>query len=154
MASRFVRASLAALLLATPLACGGSSSGSATPDQIATRDKAAVNKVLESGSWKLTSWRPDSQLEAMLQELLNQQFATMTVRFQGGHILADSPSIHVDRVYQVTDAAGPQFTVVATDQNGVQLTTAAQLSEDGNTIDFRGQTDPWRGYGQLRKITQ
>jgi len=140
-----------AFLSFSPLACGNSSPVQ-SPDQLAMRDKAAVERVLQSGTWKLTSWRPDTELEAMFQSLLMQQLATMTVHFQNGHLLADSPTVHIDRVYAVSDAAGPQFTLVTTDENGVQLKTNAQMSDDGNTIDFRGETSPWRGYGQIRRV--
>jgi hypothetical protein len=144
---------LALVLSLAPLACGPSSPPM-SPDQLVLRDRAAVDRVLQSSGWKISSWRPDSQLEAMFQELLYQQMQTMTVRFANGHMVADSPTIHVDRAYAVTDAAGPSFTLIATDQNGVSLKTVAAISDDGNRIDFRGETDPWRGQGQLVRAPQ
>jgi hypothetical protein len=149
---RMLRRIFALAALSLPLAltaCDGSSAPPMTPDQLVLRDRVAVDRVLQGSTWRIASWRPDSQLEAMLQQLLYQQLATMTVRFANGRILADSPTLHVERAYAVTDAAGSQFTLVATDQNGVSLKTVAQLSDDGSRVDFKGETDPWRGTGQL-----
>jgi hypothetical protein len=142
---------LALALCLAPIACGPSSPPMSA-DQLVVRDRTVVDRQLQTGRWHVASWRPDSQLEAMFQELLYQQMATMTVTFNGGQLLADSPTIHVQRTYSVTDAAGPSFTLVATDQNGVALKSVGQLSDDGNRIDFRGESDPWRGTGQLVRV--
>ena len=75
----------------------------------------------------------------------------MTIRFDGGRLLADSPTIHIHRAYRVTDAVGPVFNLVTTDDAGNALVSACQFGLDGNEILFRGQTEPWIGTGSLRR---
>jgi hypothetical protein len=73
------------------------------------------------------------------------------VRFEGGRILADSPTIHVNRAFKITEAAGPDFKLVAVDDSGNQATSGCQFSDDGSQIVFHGETEPWRGTGTLRR---
>jgi hypothetical protein len=123
----------------------------ASPEQLQQQNRASVDARLQTGTWRLVSWRPDDALEAMLTSLLAQQYATMTIRFANGRVLAESPTVHVNRAYSVVDASGPQFVVVTTDDSGVALRTSATFSDDGNTLYFRGETEPWRGNGQLTR---
>jgi hypothetical protein len=144
-----------ALLAAAGLALGTSACGpstpTATPDQVAQTDRAAVEAVLQGATWQLVSWRPDEQLEAMFETLLVQQYATMLIHFKDGRLLADSGTMHVNRAYVISNAVGSQFTLVTTDDSGTSLRTNAQIAADGNSVDFRGTSDPWRGEGKLRK---
>ena len=121
----------------------------ASPAQQQLDYRARTATQLESTPWRLASWVPEQPLEPMLQALLSQQMASMTIRFAQGRVHADSPTIHIDRAYQVVDASGPQFVIVATDESGGTLRTSAQLSDDGATLSFRGETEPWRGSGTL-----
>ena len=146
-----LRIALAALAIGGLAACDSNAPPPASPAQLTQRDVAAIDAALQSSPWQLVSWQPDQPLEAMFQQLLAQQFATMSIRFQSGRLLADSPSLHVARTYQITDAAGPRFTLVALDDNGVPIRSTAEISEDGGTIRFRGLSEPWLGAGVLRK---
>ncbi len=130
-----------------PLACGPAAAPD-TPAQQQVDYRAQVAARLEGSTWRLGGWQPEQSLEAMLQSLLAQQLSTMTIRFAQGHVHADSPTIHIDRAYQIVEA-GAQFVVVATDETGGTLRTTAQFSNDGQTIYFHGETEPWRGNGTL-----
>ncbi len=147
-----------ALALCLGLGAGALCPGCESPQTAASpvqqqadyRTRAAAQ--LESSAWRLASWVPEQPLEPMFEALLSQQLASMTIRFGQGRVHADSPTVHVDRAYQVVDAAGPQFVVVTTDEIGGTLRTSAQLSDDGTTLSFRGETEPWRGSGTLVRV--
>ncbi len=143
------RARLGGSLLALALAACAPSGPAESPTQQQADYRVRAASQLESSSWRLASWVPEQPLEPMLQALLAQQLASMTVRFAQGRVRADSPTVHIDRAYQVADASGPQFVVVTTDDSGGTLRTSAQLSDDGATLNFRGETEPWRGSGTL-----
>ena len=119
--------------------------------QVQADYRKQASTQLEASDWRLGGWKAEQPLEPMLQALLAQQLATMTVHFGQGRLHADSPTIHIDRAYQVVDAAGPQFVVVVTDDLGGTLRTSARLSDDGATLYFHGETEPWRGNGTLVK---
>ena len=85
----------------------------------------------------------------MFNALLAGQLGIMIVRFDRGHLYADSPTFHVARPYQIVDAAGPYFTVQSPDVGTAVFATKASLSDDNQRISFRGDTDPWRGSGSL-----
>ena len=145
--STFARLAAASLALA---ACAPSGTPETAAQQQADfRQQAAAQ--LEASDWKLGSWQPEQPLEPMLQTLLNQQLATMRVHFGQGRLRADSPTIHIDRAYQVADASGPQVVIVTTDDMGGTLRSTAQFSDDGATLYFHGETEPWRGNGTLVK---
>ncbi|MEO6576126.1 MAG: hypothetical protein ABIP89_19890, partial [Polyangiaceae bacterium] len=99
------------LFLANALsACGGSSASSAAVGPNGTNaatgqaDLAAVEGRLR-GNWRIVDYHSEVPLEATLQGLLALQFQTMVVRFEGGRILADSPTIHFNRAFKITEAA-------------------------------------------------
>ena len=135
----------AALSLVT--ACGGGASARSPADQ-ARLDQATTASRL-AGTWQLVDYRPEVPLDAMTQALLMSQIQTMQIRFDQGRILADSPTIHLSRTFQLSDVAGNLFKIIATDENGVSLTSSAQLSDDGGKLFFHGETEPWRGMGTL-----
>ncbi len=115
------------------------------------RDNANVASRLV-GQWRLVDFHPDVSLEPALQMLLSQQVRTMVIRFDGSHLYADSPTIHVNRAYQVTYAAGPIFKITSPDYGGGTLVSSGELSDDGNQIVFHGESEPWMGTGTLQRI--
>lgn len=150
----------AAVILATAMVlsgCGGSStpsSGAVGPNgNLATNqaDTAAIEARLR-GTWRIAEYRSEVPLEATLQGLLQLQLQTMTVRFEGGRVLADSPTIHVNRAFKITDSAGPNFKFVATDESGNQSTSVCQFTDDNSQILFHSETEPWRGTGSLKRV--
>jgi hypothetical protein len=148
-----MKTGLLLLLVVAPAACGGGGSdqGQARSQANAAVETASIDARLRAGPWRLVDYRPDVPLEATLQGLLTMQMQSMVIRFDGGHILADSPTLHVDRAYQVTGAAGPIFKIVSPDVGGGTLTTSCEISDDGRQIQFRGETEPWIGTGLLRR---
>jgi hypothetical protein len=131
-------------------ACGGSSREGRTSLEQAQIDRTAVEGRLR-GTWRLVNYQPEVALDAMTQQLLLSQLQTMQVRFESGRLQADSPTFHISRALQISDVAGSLFKLTATDENGVMLTSSCQLSDDGTTITFRGETEPWRGLGTLKR---
>jgi hypothetical protein len=143
------------LLLPLAVACGGSggSSGATTPAQLAqqaARDAAGVNERLR-GNWRLADYRPEVPLEATFQMLLTAQIQTMVIRFENGRLLADSPTIHLNRSYEITEVAGKSFKMTSRDDAGVAIVSSCQFSDDGTQVFFRGDTAPWRGIGTIRQ---
>jgi hypothetical protein len=134
-------------------ACGGGG-GSTTPANTQAQGAAEASSIdarLRAGPWRLVDYRPDVPLEATLQQLLQIQMQTMVIRFDNGHIYADSPTLHIDRPYQVTDAGGPIFKLVSPDIGGGTVTSGCQISDDGREIQFHGESEPWIGRGLLRR---
>jgi hypothetical protein len=111
-------------------------------------DTRSIDARLQGG-WRLQAYRPDVPLEPMLQLLLSQQMQSMVVRFEAGRLRADSATMHVDRAYCVTYAAGPYFKLQSPDSAGAMVESNATMSEDGQTIAFRTESEPWRGSGTL-----
>jgi hypothetical protein len=138
-----------ALVLAA--ACGGGGSAPPSSQANAAADSASIDARLRAGTWRLVDYRPDVPLEVTLQAMLTSQMQTMVIRFDGGHLKADSPTLHIDRVYQVTNAAGPIFKIVSPDYGGGTLTSTCEISDDGTQIQFHGDTEPWIGSGVLRR---
>ncbi|HEY2513510.1 MAG TPA: hypothetical protein VGI39_21730 [Polyangiaceae bacterium] len=141
----FAIASLALALLA----CGGGTPARTSAEQSQIDARAIQTRI--SGVWKLVDYRPEVPLDAMTQALLSSQIQTMTVRFDNGRLLADSPAFHFIRTFQIVGAGGNLFKLIATDETGVSLTSSCVLSDDGTKISFRGETEPWRGMGTLSR---
>ena len=77
-------------LVVTLLACGTVACGgpeAKTPDAI---QFANTNEHLEMTSWRLSSYVPETDLAPQLQDLLTTQYASLTVRFEKGRIVAVS----------------------------------------------------------------
>ncbi len=104
------------------------------------------------GNWRLEGYRPDVPLEPMFQLLLTQQMQTMVVHFEGGHLRGDSPTLHVDRAYRLSYAAGPYFKLESPDASGATITSTATMADDGSRIAFHTETDPWKGSGTLVRL--
>jgi hypothetical protein len=139
------------MIAATACGGGGSDQGQARSQANAAMETASIDARLRAGPWRLVDYRPDVPLEATLQAMLTMQMQSMVIRFDNGHLLADSPTLHVDRAYQVTGAAGPIFKIVSPDVGGGTVTTSCEISDDGRQIQFRGETEPWIGTGLLRR---
>jgi hypothetical protein len=132
------------------ISCGGSAP--ALPRaSVAARDTSALDSRLQ-GSWRLVEYRPEVPPDPMFQSLLATQVGILVVRFDRGTLHADSPTLHLTRPYRVVDAKGPLFTVESPDAGGAVFTTAATISDDDRRIDFRGDTEPWRGSGALVRL--
>jgi len=142
------------LVLAAPLllaACGGAPPPLPSAAATTAEDTRAIDARLQ-GNWRLVDYRPDVPLEPMFQLLLAQQVQSMIIHFEAGHLHGDSPTFHIDRAYQVTTAAGPYFKIASPDSGGSIVTTAATMAEDGSSIAFRAETDPWKGSGTLQRV--
>jgi hypothetical protein len=141
-----------ALVVALVAGCGGSSQSAPPPSQGGTPQDAASIDARLRGTWRLADYQPEVALEPMLQQLLAMQVQSMTIHFEGGHMRADSPTLHLDRPYQVTEATPPLFKVVSPDVGGGTLVSSCQISDDGTRISFHGETEPWRGTGSLVRL--
>ncbi len=140
---------VAALMLAS---CGGSSQSAPPPAaNSAPQDLAGADARLR-GTWRLLDYQPEVPLEPMLQQMLVQQLQTMVVHFEGGHLRADSPTLHIDRPYQILEASPPFFKLSSPDYGGGTLVSSGQFSDDGTRVIFHGETEPWRGTGTLLRV--
>jgi hypothetical protein len=144
---RLLLASISTLALACA-ACGGATPQAGSPADANARDAAAADVRLQGG-WRLVEFRPAVPPDAMFQALLASQIGTMVVRFDHGMLYADSPAFHVARPYRVASAVGPLLTIESPDVGGAVFSSKAVLSDDGRTIAFSAETDPWRGNGTL-----
>jgi hypothetical protein len=77
---------------------------------------------------------------------------TMVVHFEAGHLRGDSPTLHVDRAYRLSYAAGPYFKLESPDASGATITSTATMADDGSRIAFHTETDPWKGSGTLVRL--
>jgi hypothetical protein len=142
---------LAPILVATIVACGGSSS---PPASVPARDPIEMRAIDDrlQGGWRLVDYRPELAPDPMFQALLTAQLGALIVRFEHGRLSADSPTFHTTRAYRVVEAAGPLFTIESPDVGNAVLTTRGTISEDGQHISFQANTDPWRGSGALVRV--
>ncbi len=146
-----LRASWLPLFGALVAGCGPTSPPSAADVAAAhAREALSVDNRLQ-GTWRLVDFHPEVP-DPMFNALLTAQLGVMIVRFDRGHLYADSPAFHVTRPYQIVDAAGSDFTVQSPDVGTAVFATKATLSGDDQRISFRGDTDPWRGAGTLVRI--
>lgn len=139
------------IFAATLVACGGASSSPASAAGANARNVSEIDNRLQ-GSWRLVDYRPAVAPDPMFQALLTSQVGVMVVRFERGNLYADSPTFHVMRAYRIVEAAGPQFSMESPDVGGAVFTTSATVSDDGQHITFRGDTEPWRGTGSLVRV--
>ena len=149
MLRRFLAALTAVVLAAAP-ACGGSQEP-AGPDAAAMAIKAAGDRL--RGNWKLVQFVPETPLEPMLQALLQMQYQSLTVIFDGTRVRAESPGIHFNRPYLVKEANGDRFKLVSFDESGVPYESQCEFGQ-GDTLVVYSQTAPWRGVGTMRRAPQ
>jgi len=135
---------VAFVALAAPIAaCGDGTPAARGPDPIATVDAKL------RGTWRLVDYRPEVPLEPNLKALIDLQMQSMVVRFEGDHLIAESPTFHWDRPYVLSDVADPMFKLTTT--GGEPYTSSGQFDVDGRRIFFRGESEPWRGSGTLQR---
>jgi hypothetical protein len=146
---RLIFASVSALALACA-GCGAATPPAGSTAEASARDASAMDMRLQ-GAWRLVDFRPAVAPDVMFQALLASQVGTMVVRFDHGMLYADSDVFHVMRPYRVASAAGSAFTIESPDVGGAVFASNALLSDDGRTISFTAQTDPWRGNGTLAR---
>ena len=146
----FIRATRAIVVVAGVAAAAGGC-GAAQPagtQADATAQAMASADARLRGNWRLADYRPEVPLEPMLAGLLALQMQTMNIHFEAGHVQATSPTLQVDLPYRIVEAGGPLFKMIAT-KDGAGYASSCQFSDDGTKINFRAETEPWRGTGTL-----
>jgi hypothetical protein len=133
----------------TVLEAGCKSGPAADPVAMRARAVAAADVRLR-GAWVLQSFVPETPLEPMLAGMLAFQFGQLIIKLDGQNAVADSPGLHVQRTYRITDVQGDQFQLVTVDDQGVAYEAAALFIGD-NDIRFHSTTMPWKGVGTLRR---
>lgn len=140
--------SLALASLAVPLS-GCKNGPAADPAAERARAIAAVDVRLR-GAWILQNFTPETQMEPMLAAMLAFQFGQMVIKLDGRNAVADSPGLHVQRGYTITDVQGDQFQIATFDEQGVSYQGSCLFVGD-NDLRFRCITAPWKGSGALRR---
>jgi hypothetical protein len=129
---------LAALSL---VSCGAS--GSAPRDA-----RPTANQRLQ-GDWTLMNFRPETQLEPMLQSLLALQFGIMVVSFDGQQVTGMGPGINVRRRYEISEAYLDSVKLIVSDETGARYRGSGEFR--GEDFLFTSIDSPWRGQGSLRR---
>ena len=147
MSSSFRRASRWVVPLSMVLAsgCGGALSGSASSDPV-TAENMAVDSRLQ-GAWKIGDFTPDPPLGPALDQMLAFHKQVMVIYFQNSRIRADSPGITFDRRYEVKNAQGDRFQIIAYDETGTPQLSFCNFMPDGSVRV--AMTSPWHGVGSL-----
>lgn len=142
MGSKIVATAVAAALV---FGAGCSGSGSRTPDEIAAENRNADVRL--QGAWRIGSFKPDEPLGPVLDEMLTYHQGQMILHFEGGRMWADSPGINFDRRYEVQNAMGDRFQIVAYDDTGTPQLSYCDFEQDGSLRVW--MTSPWKGVGVL-----
>ena len=140
----------AAVALALALAVG---TGGCDPDAAGPPNTAAAIASIDArlrGTFQLVRFVPEVSLEPMLAAMLEAQYATLVIRFDGKRVTADSTTIHVIRAYEIRDPQGDRFRLIAYDEAGVPYESACEISEQGE-LKVYAQTAPWKGVALLRR---
>src|SRR5262245_51782536 len=138
-----LRTMASALLLALGAAACGGAKEARSPEAEAQAAIASIDTRIR-GAWVLQSFTPDDPLEPMLKAMLEFQFGRLVVRLDGKRLVADSPGIHVERTYQISEAKGDQFKLTSFDAQGVPYESTCMFQMDGKVL-VHSTTDPWRG---------
>jgi hypothetical protein len=147
-ASRLRPVHVAALVLGLAAAGCGPSPGASSPD-VSAQAIAGVDARLH-GPWRLAKFTPETPLEPMLEALVQFQYSSMVVRFDKARMRADSPGVHIDRAYRISEVMGDRFKLTSYDEQGVPYDTACNFV-DGSTVEVVSMTPPWRGVAILRR---
>ncbi len=139
----FVRGLLAAS--ATLGGCGGAQAGFSSGDPSGADNAAADGRL--QGAWKIGDFTPDQPLGPVLEPMFAYHQRVMVVYFQNGRIRADSPGIFFDRKYEVKNADGDRFQIIAYDETGTPQLSYCNFMSDGSVRV--AMTSPWRGIGTL-----
>lgn len=143
---RWITAALALTL--APLACAYTGGPPVNYDAVAL---AGADARLQ-GAWKLASFRPERPLEPMMQAFVEFQYDTLAVRFERGRLIAQSPGVHVDRGYRITQAEGDRFKMTSFDEQGVPYDAVCTFVSP-YTLEVTSWTEPWRGVATLRRLS-
>ncbi len=123
-------------------AAGCGSRQSPTPLELSQR----ANQRLQ-GTWTLRGFQPESPLEPMLQGLLNAQFGSLQVHFDGTTMLVSGAGVSVQRRYEIISAAGDALTLAIYDEPGIAYRVYGEFR--ANELHFKSLDTPWRGQGVL-----
>jgi hypothetical protein len=123
----------------------GATQGTATGD-IGNAENRAIDARLQ-GPWKIGNFTPEEPFGPVLQGMYNYHQQVMVIYFENGRIRADSPGIFFDRRYEVTNAQGERFQLIAYDETGTPQMSYCDFQPDGSVRV--SMTSPWRGVGTL-----
>lgn len=138
----------AAALVGVGAGAGCGASASHGPDATAV-EIASIDARLR-GSFRLVSFIPEVPLEPMLASLLEYQYTTLILRFEGHRILADSPGVHVNRAYEIREPKGDRFTLVSFDEAGIPYESVCEFAGNDQVL-VHSQTPPWTGVATIRR---
>ena len=82
------------------------------------------------GNWLLTEFKPLETLDAPIQGLLNAQFNTLVLTFDGSQMTARGPGVDVARGYRITQALGADMSLEIIDPTGVTYRVSAAFQQD------------------------
>ena len=125
--------------------CGSEAQGPRSAEQVAAANREVDARLL--GAWRIGSFTPDEPLGPTLEAMLAYHKQIMVVRFENGRIRADSPGITFDRRYEVRNADGLQFQLVAYDDTGTPQLSYCSFETNGSLRV--SMTSPWKGVGTL-----
>ncbi len=149
MRPRLLRAAPLAAFLALPLSCADTAP---PPRDAAAAAVASIDARLR-GTFRLVRFVPEIPLEPMLAAMLEAQYQTLVIRFDGRRVKADSPGVHVDRAYSISRPQGDRFTLVAYDESGVPYEAVCELSGSEDVV-IHAQTPPWKGVATIRRVAR
>jgi len=141
---------LAALGVAAPLELGCSGAKDARSAEADAQAAIASTDTRIRGAWVLQSFVPEDPLEPMLKAMLEFQFGRLVIRLDGKRLVADSPGVHVERTYQITEAKGDQFKLTTFDAQGVPYESTCMFQMDGR-VQVHSTSDPWRGLAMISR---
>lgn len=140
--TRLVRVLALALFARGAVACGGASAESPGAAVAHAGDRLR-------GTWVLADFRPEEQLEPVLQALLSAQIGHLTVTLDGVNANVQGIGVSAARTYTVDTASGDQFTATLVDPAGLKYGVVGGFQ--GPDLVFTSETSPWRGSGRLRR---
>jgi hypothetical protein len=115
-------------------------------DDVAMAHRRVEQRIV--GVWRLTSYVPDQELSpTMLLALRNDRIA---VRFEDGRLRSATSGLELDRPYRLVNVAGDHFTVLVSDDEGIEYESRC-LFDDVGRLHFESVTHPWRGRGTLER---
>jgi hypothetical protein len=126
-------------------ACGGSRMPAA--DAAAQQVAAATSRL--QGTWTLVQFQPETGLEPMMAQLLAVQIGRLTVRFDANQAYFTGVGVNAQRAYRVDAAQADQLHLTLLEDTGATYQIVGAFSS--NVLQFRSDTDPWRGRGTLQR---
>jgi hypothetical protein len=137
-----------AAVLALSIAGCSAPAGPSAPDLMA-RAVASVDARL-AGAWRLQGFRPERPLDPMSQAFLQVQFGQLVVRFDRGRMVGESPGVHVDRAYRISEADLMRFKITAYDEQGVPYDAVCTFAQP-DVLEVNSWSEPWRGVATLTR---